>query len=139
MRKSCRFLVVVALGAVLIGCSGAGETTRKVVKNLNPVNWFGDDEDEKEAPASSWFIRALAPMARMLGYRKTAAAAGACTGFQKQAPAQALGKQRRQGSRPSSPRATCTATANKLKIFWHKSDVPESWKLQVLVLGHNRS
>ena len=44
MRKSYRVLVVAALGAVLIGCGGAGETTRKVVKNLNPVNWFGDDD-----------------------------------------------------------------------------------------------
>tara|TARA_B100000676_G_scaffold306681_1_gene363467 strand:+ start:1146 stop:2552 length:1407 start_codon:yes stop_codon:yes gene_type:complete len=42
--KSCRVLVVVALGAILVGCSGAADTTRKVVKNLNPVNWFGDDE-----------------------------------------------------------------------------------------------
>ena len=49
MRKFYRFLVVAALGAVLIGCGGAGETTRKVVKNLNPVNWFGDDDaKEKE-------------------------------------------------------------------------------------------
>ena len=48
IRRSCRFLVVVTLGAALVGCSGAGDTTRKVVKNLNPVNWFGDDEEEKE-------------------------------------------------------------------------------------------
>ena len=48
IRRSCPFLVVVTLGAALVGCSGAGDTTRKVVKNLNPVNWFGDDEKEKE-------------------------------------------------------------------------------------------
>ncbi|MBG04273.1 MAG: hypothetical protein CMM59_09380 [Rhodospirillaceae bacterium] len=48
ISRSCRFLVVVTLGAALVGCSGAGDTTRKVVKNLNPVNWFGDDEEEKE-------------------------------------------------------------------------------------------
>ncbi|MBO88301.1 MAG: hypothetical protein CMP14_02170 [Rickettsiales bacterium] len=48
MSETFRFLVVVALGAILIGCSGAADTTRKVVKNLNPVNWFGDDEDTKE-------------------------------------------------------------------------------------------
>lgn len=48
IRRSCRFLVVVTLGAALVGCSGAGDTTRKVVKNLNPVNWFGDGEEEKK-------------------------------------------------------------------------------------------
>ena len=48
IRRSCRFLGVVTLGAALVGCSGAGDTTRKVVKNLNPVNWFGDGEEEKK-------------------------------------------------------------------------------------------
>ena len=28
--------------------------------------------------------------------------------------------------------AACNATANKLKLFWTKSDVPEFWKLRVL-------
>jgi len=48
VRRSCRLLVVMTLGAALVGCSSAGDTTRKVVKNLNPVNWFGEDEDDKE-------------------------------------------------------------------------------------------
>jgi len=66
MRKSYRFLVVAALGAVLIGCGGAGETTRKVVKNLNPVNWFGDDdaienEGVKETKDRQAWIRGGSP------------------------------------------------------------------------------
>ena len=30
IRRSCPFFVVVTLGAALVGCSGAGDTTRKL-------------------------------------------------------------------------------------------------------------
>ena len=46
--KGCLRLVAVAIVfGTLAACSSAGDTARTVVKNINPVNWFADDEDDK--------------------------------------------------------------------------------------------
>ena len=42
-----RGLVLIAVGAALASCSSAGETTRNVMRNMNPMNWFEDEADEK--------------------------------------------------------------------------------------------
>ena len=43
-----RFVTVVAVFGMLAACSSAADTTRTVVKSLNPVNWFDDDEEDKQ-------------------------------------------------------------------------------------------
>ena len=46
--EGCLRLVTVAVVfGTLAACSSAGDTARTVVKNLNPVNWFDDDEQDK--------------------------------------------------------------------------------------------
>lgn len=45
--RSGRVVAILIAGALLASCSSAGETTRTVVRNLNPVNWF--EEDPKDA------------------------------------------------------------------------------------------
>ncbi|PPR62322.1 MAG: hypothetical protein CFH10_00862 [Alphaproteobacteria bacterium MarineAlpha4_Bin2] len=47
-RVAVRILMVVVVAGALTSCSGVADKTRTVVKNLNPVNWFGDDDDEDE-------------------------------------------------------------------------------------------
>ena len=53
MRKGTRICTVLVLTGILISCGGVGDTTRTVVRTLNPVNWFGDEEDEKKAKSLS--------------------------------------------------------------------------------------
>ena len=46
--EGCLRLVAVAIVfGTLAACSSAGDTARTVVKNINPVNWFADDEEDK--------------------------------------------------------------------------------------------
>jgi outer membrane protein OmpA-like peptidoglycan-associated protein len=47
-RLCVRVLAVIAVGGVVASCSSVGDTTRTVVRNLNPVNWFGDDDEDKQ-------------------------------------------------------------------------------------------
>ena len=47
-RLCVRVLVVIAVCGVAVSCSSAGDTTRTVVRNLNPVNWFGDEDEDKQ-------------------------------------------------------------------------------------------
>ncbi len=46
--KAARGVVVALLGASLVACSGNDEKSGGFMENLNPMNWFGDD-DEKVA------------------------------------------------------------------------------------------
>ena len=43
-----RLVTVAVVFGMLAACSSAADTTRTVVKNLNPVNWFDDDEEDKD-------------------------------------------------------------------------------------------
>ena len=54
--EGCLRLVAVAVVfGTLAACSSAGDTARTVVKNLNPVNWFDDDEEDKTR--SRWRLK----------------------------------------------------------------------------------
>lgn len=71
-RLCVRVLVVIAVGGVVASCSSAGDTTRTVVRNLNPVNWFGDeDEDKQKKP-----LAAGKPSATQKGFPKLGAVPG---------------------------------------------------------------
>jgi flagellar motor protein MotB len=47
-RLCVRLLAVITVGGVIASCSIAGDATRTVMRNWNPVNWFGDDDEQKK-------------------------------------------------------------------------------------------
>ena len=67
-----RVLVVIAVGGVVASCSTVGDTTRTVVRNLNPVNWFGDDDEDKQKKP----LAAGKPSATQKGFPKLGSVPG---------------------------------------------------------------
>ena len=71
-RLCVRVLVVIAVGGVVASCSSVGDTTRTVVRNLNPVNWFGDDDEDKRKKP----LAAGKPSATQKGFPKLGSVPG---------------------------------------------------------------
>lgn len=71
-RLCVRVLVVITLGGVVASCSSAGDTTRAVVRNLNPVNWFGDEDEDKQTKP----LAGGKPSAMQKGFPKLGAVPG---------------------------------------------------------------
>ena len=71
-RLCVRVLAVIAVGGVVASCSSAGDTTRSVVRNLNPVNWFGDDDEDKQKKP----LAAGKPAAAQKGFPKLGSVPG---------------------------------------------------------------
>lgn len=71
-RLCVRVLAVIAVGGVVASCSSAGDTTRTVVRNLNPVNWFGDDDEDKQKKP----LAAGKPTAAQKGFPKLGSVPG---------------------------------------------------------------
>jgi flagellar motor protein MotB len=65
-RLCVHVLAVIAVGGVVASCSSVGDTTRTVVRNLNPVNWFGDDGESKQKNP----LAAGKPSAALKGFPK---------------------------------------------------------------------
>ena len=73
-RLCVRVLLVIALGGVVASCSSVGDTTRTVVRNLNPVNWFGDEDNDKHKQKKP--LAAGKPSATQKGFPKLGSVPG---------------------------------------------------------------
>ena len=71
LSVTARALAVIAITGILASCMGVGETTRTVVRNLNPVNWFGDDENPK-AKEQKPLLKASKPKSTKRSFPKLA-------------------------------------------------------------------
>ena len=73
-RLCVRVLLVIAVGGVVASCSSVGDTTRTVVRNLNPVNWFGDGDEDKHKQKKP--LAAGKPSATQKGFPKLGSVPG---------------------------------------------------------------
>ena len=75
-RLCVRVLLVIAVGGVVASCSSVGDTTRTVVRNLNPVNWFGDGDEDKHKHKQKKPLAAGKPSATQKGFPKLGSVPG---------------------------------------------------------------